>query len=105
MRRLVLLEIGGPLCENGRTRKDGAMRTLFFIVGLVLTLLTWWGIGKSGLTWIPPQFTARVPLEVYLVPSYLVLASVVFLALSAIATLSPVWRANRRGIVDALGHI
>ena len=106
--------------EIGTLRALGANRTqilrLFLIesgllaligvtAGLVLTLLVWWGIGESGLTWIPPQFTARVPLEVYLVPSYLMLAAVVFLSLSVIATLSPVWRANRRGIVDALGHI
>jgi len=106
--------------EIGTLRALGANRTqilrLFLIesgllaligvtAGLVLTLLVWWGIGESGLTWIPPQFTARVPLEVYLVPSYLMLATVVFLSLSVIATLSPVWRANRRGIVDALGHI
>jgi putative ABC transport system permease protein len=106
--------------EIGTLRALGANRTqilrLFLIesgllaligvtAGLILTLLIWWGIGESGLTWIPPQFTARVPLEVYLVPSYLMLAAVVFLSLSVIATLSPVWRANRRGIVDALGHI
>jgi len=106
--------------EIGTLRALGANRTrilrLFFIesgllaligvtAGLGLTLLTWWGIGVSGLTWVPPQFTARVPLEVYLVPSYLMLAAVVFLSLSVIATIPPVWRANRQSIVDALGHI
>ncbi|NOR20481.1 MAG: FtsX-like permease family protein [Xanthomonadales bacterium] len=106
--------------EIGTLRALGANRTqilrLFLIesgllaligvtAGLVLTLLVWWGIGESELSWVPPIFTARIPLEVYLVPSYLMLSSVVFLSLSVIATLSPVWRANRRGIVDALGHI
>ena len=106
--------------EIGTLRALGANRTqilrLFLIesgllaligvtAGLVLTLLIWWGIGESGLSWVPPIFTARIPLEVYLVPSYLMLAAVVFLSLSVIATLSPVWRANQRGIVDALGHI
>jgi len=85
--------------------ESGLLALIGVTAGLVLTLLTWWGIGESGLTWVPPIFTARIPLEVYLVPSYLMLAAVVFLSLSIIATLSPVWRANRRGIVDALGHI
>jgi len=106
--------------EIGTLRALGANRTqilrLFLIesgllaligvtAGLILTLLVWWGIRESGLSWVPPLYTVRVPLEVYLVPSYLMLASVVFLSLSVIATLSPVWRANRQGIVDALGHI
>jgi len=85
--------------------ESGLLALIGVTAGLILTLLTWWGIGESGLSWVPPQFTTRVPLEVYLVPSYLMLTSVVFLSLSVIATLSPVWRANRRGIVDALGHI
>ena len=85
--------------------ESGLLALIGVTAGLVLTLLTSWGIDESGLTWVPPQFTTRVPLEVYLTPSYLMLTSVVFLSLSVIATLSPVWRANRQGIVEALGHI
>jgi len=56
-------------------------------------------------TWIPPTVTRRIPLQVFLVPGYLVLAFVCLMVLAVGAAVVPARRAARTRIVDALGHI
>jgi putative ABC transport system permease protein len=85
--------------------ESSLLALLGIVSGIALTILIWWGVQVSDLTWMPPQYDVRIPLEVYLVPSYLAWAALVFLILPVASTIPPIWRAMRRGIVDALGHI
>jgi len=74
-------------------------------LGLALTAAGWLAVRLAQPTWIPPNIPKRVPLEVYLVPDYL-LASLVFLvALAVLAAVIPARRAARLSIIDALGHV
>lgn len=74
-------------------------------LGLVLTLAGWLAVRMARPTWVPPHITKRVPIEVYLVPEYLVLTGVFLVALSLIAAVLPARRASGMNIVDALGHV
>jgi putative ABC transport system permease protein len=56
-------------------------------------------------TWVPPIITRRIPLEVYLMPEYM-LYSTGFLVLLAVgAAVIPARRAANQEIIDALGHV
>ena len=74
------------------------------LLGLLLTILSWFFIKIAEFTWIPPHITIRVPIEVYLVPWYMISASLVLIFLSFIAALFPARKAAGMNIVDALGH-
>ena len=56
-------------------------------------------------TWVPPTVTKRVPLEIYIVPEYIVLSLVFLIILAIIAAVLPARRAARMSIIDALGHV
>jgi putative ABC transport system permease protein len=73
--------------------------------GLLLTFLGWGGIRLLEPTWIPPTFTRRIPLEVYLVPEYQLLSLVFLVGLCVLAAVLPSRRAARMSIVDSLGHV
>jgi putative ABC transport system permease protein len=46
-----------------------------------------------------------IPLEVYLVPAYMVITLCFLVILSVIVSIIPARKAARGGIVDALGHV
>lgn len=73
-------------------------------LGIILTLLTWSAIVALKPTWVPPQIASRVPLEVYLVPHYMVDSILSLMALSLLAAALPATKAARMEIVSALGH-
>lgn len=73
-------------------------------LGIALTLGVWGIVKLIGPTWVPPIITARIPLEIYLVPEYLIGAFIFLLALAITSATFPARRAARQEIVDALGH-
>lgn len=73
-------------------------------LGIILTLLTWSTIGALKPTWVPPQIASRVPLEVYLVPHYMVYSILSLMVLSLLAAALPATKAAKMEIVSALGH-
>lgn len=73
--------------------------------GLLLTLSVWWGIKVMKPTWIPPQIANRVPLEIYLVPNYMLYSILLLIVLSLLAACLPARKAARMEIVSALGHV
>ncbi len=84
---------------------EGALLGLAGILGgLVLTFLAWAVVLILEPSWIPPQFTTRIPLQIYLLPGKLVITGLIFLALALVAAIPPSLRISRQGIVDALGH-
>lgn len=74
------------------------------LLGSLLTLLIWSGVELLKPTWIPPQISNRVPLEVYLVPEYLLYSVLLLVVLSLAAASLPARAAARMQIVSALGH-
>lgn len=73
--------------------------------GVVLTIMSWTLVKVLKPTWIPPQMTRRVFLEVYLVPDYMVASLVCLVLLSILAAMFPARKAAYQSIVDALGHV
>jgi len=72
--------------------------------GLLLTFIAWAVVLILEPSWIPPQFTSRIPLEIYLLPANLLITGLIFLALALVAAIPPSLRISRQGIVDSLGH-
>lgn len=108
-----------------RTREIGTLRALGFkhhgivglfgiesmmlgvfgsVLGLMLTVLSWWGIAVFKPTWVPPQLAYPVPLEVYLVPEYMLYSILLLVTVSFVAASLPARKAARMEIVNALGH-
>lgn len=85
--------------------ESAILAVLGSIGGIALTLAGWLLVKLAKPTWIPPAISKRVPLEVYLVPRYLVVAFVLMLLLALIAGVLPARRASRMSIIDALGHV
>ena len=75
------------------------------LLGAGLTLAGWLAVKIAQPTWVPPHITKRVPIEVYLVPEYLVMTGFFLVALSLAAAVLPARKAARMNIVDALGHV
>jgi putative ABC transport system permease protein len=75
------------------------------LVGVLLTLAVWSSIATLEPTWIPPQITRRIPLEVYLVPQEMLWSMLALLVLSLLAASLPARKAARMEIVGALGHV
>lgn len=73
-------------------------------LGVCLTGMSWGIVTVVRPTWIPPGITRRVPLEVYIVPEYMVFSMLFLVFLSLIAAVLPARKAARMDIVDALGH-
>jgi putative ABC transport system permease protein len=80
----------------------GLLGSLF---GLGVTLLSWLLVHILAPTWIPPVIGQRVPLEVHLIPIYMVMSLFCFVILSVYAAILPARRAAYQGIVEALGHV
>lgn len=75
------------------------------LVGVLLTVIIWSSIATFEPTWIPPQITRRIPLEVYLVPQEMLWSLGALLILSLLAASLPARKAARMEIVGALGHV
>ncbi|GAB3374562.1 ABC transporter permease [Azotobacter armeniacus] len=75
------------------------------LVGVALTLSIWVGVAILKPTWIPPQISLRVPLEVYLVPQEMLWSLLALMVLSLLAASLPARKAARMEIVSALGHV
>jgi putative ABC transport system permease protein len=73
-------------------------------VGMLLTLISWALVKLCEPTWIPPNIPRRVPLEVFLVPRYVLISFVFLMALSVASALLPTRKAAHTAIVNALGH-
>ena len=75
------------------------------ILGTGFTLLGWLAMKMIQPTWIPPHITIRVPIEVYLVPGYMIATGLILMLLSVTAAVFPARKAAGMNIVDALGHV
>jgi putative ABC transport system permease protein len=76
------------------------------ILGVGSTLASWLIINVAVKpTWVPPIVTTSVPLEIYLVPEYMLYSTVFLVVLSIGAAISPATKATRQEIVVALGHV
>ena len=75
------------------------------IVGLVLTTGTCLAVGYFRPTWIPPNIPKEVPLEIYIVPTYIILSFICMFLLSIFATIFPARKAAKLSIVEALRHV
>ena len=73
-------------------------------LGAVFTLGGWLVVHLIEPQWVPPQMSRAVPLEVHLVPRYMIASLFCLLLLSLLAAIGPARRAARKTIVDALGH-
>jgi putative ABC transport system permease protein len=74
-------------------------------LGIFLTALGWAFIRILQPTWIPPHITKRLPLEIYIVPDYLLMSFLFLAVLSILAAMFPARKAAFKSINDALGHV
>ena len=76
------------------------------ILGSVFAMLTALAVNYSGLTWLPPGSSERLPLQLRILGENATILATA-LGLVAIATASawwPAWRAARLNVVEALRH-
>jgi putative ABC transport system permease protein len=74
------------------------------VLGVGMTFLGWLLVKIIEPTWVPPHITIRVPVEVYMVPEYMLITAFVLVILSMGAAIFPARKAARMNIVEALGH-
>lgn len=74
-------------------------------IGIMSTVLLAGVVNGLDMSYLPPNFSDRVPLKVMVEPVNLVLIFLFFIPLGVAAALIPAWNASRRRIVDALGHV
>ena len=74
------------------------------LLGGGLTLAGWLAVRLARPTWTPPQVSVPVPLQIDLVPGYMLLCALGMLTLSVAAALVTCRRAAKMEVVDALGH-
>jgi putative ABC transport system permease protein len=74
------------------------------VIGMGLTLLGWAFVKVLEPSWVPPHISMRVPIEVYLVPGYLLATTGSLILLSVAAAIFPANKAARLAVADALGH-
>lgn len=75
------------------------------LLGIGLTWLSWLVVKVLEPTWIPPLISQRLPLEIELVPEYMLWSVLFLVALSVGAASFPARRAAHQNIVEALGHV
>lgn len=73
--------------------------------GLLLTLTVRYGINAAGISYVPPNQTAPVPLLVDLDLARILLTALMMASVGALAAWLPARRAARQPIIDALGHV
>ncbi|POR51599.1 putative ABC transport system permease protein [Paraburkholderia eburnea] len=74
------------------------------LLGAVLNLGVLWAVAWFQPTWVPPQISREVPLQIYFVPEYWIYSILALLCLSLVASLMPARKAARMVIVNALGY-
>lgn len=74
------------------------------LLGIVLNLGVLWAVAYLQPTWIPPQVSREVPLQIYFVPDYWLYSVLLLLFLSLLASLLPARKAARMVIVSALAY-
>jgi putative ABC transport system permease protein len=74
------------------------------LLGVVLNLAVLWAVASLQPTWIPPQVSREVPLQIYFVPDYWLYSVLALLLLSLVASLMPARKAARMVIVSALAY-
>lgn len=74
------------------------------LLGALLNLGVLWAVAALQPTWVPPQISREVPLQIYFVPHYWIYSVLALLALSLVASLMPARKAARMVIVSALGY-
>ena len=75
------------------------------VIGVLSSILLAQLVNGLDMSYVPPNFSERVPLKVDLQAGNLMLIFALFLPLGVVAALMPAWNASRRRIVDALGHV
>ncbi len=73
--------------------------------GAGLTAAGWFYIKVAQPMWTPPTMVRPVPLEILIVPEYLLLSWLIMVGLCLVASLLPARRAARQNVVEALGHV
>jgi putative ABC transport system permease protein len=74
------------------------------LLGIGLTLLVITSVSWLEPTWVPPQMARRVPLQIYLVPTYWLFSTLMLMLLSTVAASLPARKAARMPIPNALGY-
>ena len=78
--------------------------TFGLLFGVALTLLVIYTVGFLQPTWIPPQITREVPLQIHLVSEYWFYSFLLLLLLSLFSAFLPARKAARMEITNALGY-
>ncbi|MCK8604150.1 ABC transporter permease [Desulfoferrobacter suflitae] len=74
------------------------------LLGIVLTIFCWLLVKVIEPQWVPPNIPREIPLEVYLIPSYLIVSFFFLLTLATLVAILPARKACGKPIVDALDH-
>jgi len=74
------------------------------LLGIVLNLLVLYAVWLLQPTWVPPQVSREVPLQIYLVPDYWGYSVLLLIFLSLLSALLPARKAARMVIVGALAY-
>jgi len=75
------------------------------LAGLVFTLAAWLGVHLGEPMWYPPTIAIGIPIELRLVPRYMLVTLALLMLLAVLAAFFPARRAARMNVVDALGHV
>ena len=74
------------------------------VLGVVLNLAVLGAVDYFQPTWVPPQVSRQIPLQIYLVPDYWLYSVLLLLCLSLLSALLPARKAARMVIVGALAY-
>ncbi len=85
--------------------ESAILASLGSLGGLLLTISGWAMVLYLKPTWIPPTIPMKVPLEIHLVPYFLIFTTISMIWLAVGAAIIPARRAAKMCIIDALGHI
>jgi putative ABC transport system permease protein len=100
------LGVKRPGIVNLFATESAMLGILGSILGVGLTFLSSFLINVVVQpTWVPPIITRRIPLEVYLVPQYMLYSTGFLVLLSVTVAVLPARRAANQEIIDALGHV
>jgi putative ABC transport system permease protein len=75
------------------------------VLGTIVTMAVWALVKIREPLWTPPTIGRKVPLEIQLVPEYLLMTTVFLIVLTLAAAILPARKASHQGIVEALGHV